>query len=71
MNYYFNYKNYDQILFEKEQNDYFNYYGLDRKKGFENLNFIKKKLSKNIDVNREMSSEHEVFFFKFIIKQKS
>ena len=49
-------------MFEKEQNDYFNYYGLDRKKGIENLNLLKKELSKNFDINRGMSSEHEVFF---------
>ncbi len=61
-NYYSNYKKYNQSLFEKEQNDYFSYYGLDRKKGLDNLNLVKKELSKNVDINRGMSSEHEVFF---------
>ena len=62
INYYYKYKNYNQNLFEKKQNDLFNHYGLDREKGLENLNFVKKNLSKNFDINRGMSSEHEVFF---------
>lgn len=62
LNYYSKYKKYNQVFFEKEQNDFFNHYGLNRKKGVENLNFVKKELSKNFDINREMGSEHEVFF---------
>ena len=33
INYYYKYKNYNQNLFEKKQNDLFNHYGLDREKG--------------------------------------
>jgi len=62
INYYYKYKKYNQNLFEKKQNDLFNHYGLNREKGLENLNFVKKNLSKNFDINRGMSSEHEVFF---------
>tara|TARA_Y100000768_G_scaffold388799_1_gene387298 strand:- start:2959 stop:3792 length:834 start_codon:yes stop_codon:yes gene_type:complete len=62
INYYYKYKKYNQNLFEKKQNDLFNHYGLNREKGLENLNFVKKNLAKNFDINREMSSEHEVFF---------
>ncbi len=62
INYYYKYRKYNKNLFEKKQNEFFNYYGLNRQKGVENLNFVKKNLDKNIDLNRGMSSEHEVFF---------
>ena len=62
LNYYFKCKKYNKVLYEKEQNDFFNQYGLDRKKGIEKLNFVKKELAKNFDINRGMASEHEVFF---------
>lgn len=62
LNYYSKYKEYDKVLYEKKQNDFFNQYGLDREKGVEKLNFVKKELAKNFDINRGMTSEHEVFF---------
>ncbi len=62
INYYYKFKKYNQSLFEKKQNDLFHYYGLNREKGLENLNFVKKNLATNFDINRGMSSEHEVFF---------
>ena len=56
------YRSYDEKVFEKEQNDFFNHYGLCRQKGIENLSYVKQNFIKNLDVNRDMSSEHEVFF---------
>ena len=59
--YYFCFKKYNLDLFEKEQNNIFNSLGLEREKGFQHVNFIKKHLGKNFETNR-MSSEHEVIF---------
>lgn len=61
LNYYFNYKKYNQNFFKKEQNDIFNYFGLNREEGIKKLTLIKK----NLDFNSRdsgMSSEHEVIF---------
>ena len=61
LNYYFNYKKYNQNFFEKEQNDIFKYFGLNREEGIKKLTLIKKDLDfKSRD--SEMSSEHEVIF---------
>jgi len=61
LNYYFNYKKYNQNFFEKEQNDIFKYFGLNREKGIKKLTLIKKEFDfKSRD--SEMSSEHEVIF---------
>ena len=61
LNYYFNYKKYNQNFFEKEQNDIFKYFGLNREEGIKKLTLIKKNLDfKSRDSG--MSSEHEVIF---------
>jgi len=61
LNYYFNYKKYNQNFFEKEQNDIFKYFGLNREEGIKKLTLIKKDLDfKSRDSG--MSSEHEVIF---------
>mgnify|MGYP001401802692 CR=1 FL=1 len=61
LNYYFNHKKYNQNFFEKEQNDIFKYFGLNREEGIKKLTLIKKDLDfKSRD--RGMSSEHEVIF---------
>lgn len=61
LNYYFNYKKYNQNFFEKEQNDIFKYFGLNREKGIKKLTLIKKEFDfKSRDSG--MSSEHEVIF---------
>ena len=61
LNYYFNYKKYNQNFFEKEQNDIFKYFGLNREEGIKKLTLIKKDLDfKSRD--RGMSSKHEVIF---------
>lgn len=62
LNYYKKYKEYNYNLFEEEQNSIFKSIGLERAKGLENLNFVKKKLINVFDINRGMSSEHEVLF---------
>ena len=62
LNYYKKYKEYNKNLFEAEQNRIFKSIGLEREKGLENLNFIKKKLISIFDTDRGMSSEHEVLF---------
>ena len=61
LNYYFNYKKYNQNFFEKEQNDTFKYFGLNREEGIEKLTLIKKDLDFKSRDNG-MSSEHEVIF---------
>jgi len=61
LNYYFNFKKYNQNFFEKEQNDIFKYFGLNREEGIKKLTLIKKDLDfKSKDSG--MSSEHEVIF---------
>ncbi|WP_145596903.1 class I SAM-dependent methyltransferase [Candidatus Pelagibacter sp. FZCC0015] len=61
LNYYFNFKKYNQNFFEKEQNDIFKYFGLNREEGIKKLTLIKKELGfKSRDSG--MSSEHEVIF---------
>ena len=62
INYLYKYRNYDERIFEETQNNFFSYYGLCRQKGIENLSYVKQNLFKNLDINRDMSSEHEVFF---------
>ncbi len=61
LNYYYNYRKYNQDFFEKEQNDLFKYFGLNREQGIKNLHIHKKKLNLNFE-KTGMSSEHEVFF---------
>ena len=61
-NYYLKLKQYKQEIFEKEQNIIFTSLGLDRKKGIKNLINIKKDLSTYLEIERSMSSEHEVLF---------
>ena len=70
INYYFEYKKYNQSLFEKEQNNIFNIYGLNREDGIKKLNIIKKKIVLNLNNSRGMSSEHEVFFSCLSINKK-
>ena len=61
LNYYFNYKKYNQNFFENDQNDIFKYFGLNREEGIKKLTLIKKDIDfKSRD--SEMSSEHEVIF---------
>ena len=61
LNYYFNYKKYNLNFFEKEQNDIFKYFGLNREEGIKKLTLLKKDLDfKSRDSG--MSSEHEVVF---------
>tara|TARA_Y100001970_G_C14077642_1_gene772908 strand:+ start:187 stop:1041 length:855 start_codon:yes stop_codon:yes gene_type:complete len=62
INYYFKLKRYNQSLFEKEQNNIFESLSLNREKGIENLNIIKKNLNLHLNDKRDMSSEHEVIF---------
>ncbi len=54
-------KEYNQNLFEKEQNEIFEYFGLSRQEGIEKLMLIKKNLDLKLR-HIEMSSEHEVIF---------
>ena len=61
LNYYFNFKKYNQNFFEKEQNDIFKYFGLNREKGIKKLTLIKKDFDFK-SRNSGMSSEHEVIF---------
>ena len=61
LNYDFNYKKYNQNIFEKEQNDIFKYFGLHREVGIKKLTLLKKDLDlQSRDIG--MSSEHEVLF---------
>ena len=61
LNYYFSYKKYNQNFFEKEQNEIFEHFGLNRQEGIKKLTLIKKDLDFKLR-NSEMSSEHEVIF---------
>ncbi len=61
LNYYFSYKKYNQNFFEKEQNEIFEHFGLNRQEGIEKLTLIKKDPDLKLR-NSEMSSEHEVIF---------
>ncbi len=61
-NFYFKLRKYNQSLFEKEQNDIFNSFGLNRVKGIEKLNQIIEKLNIPLIKKRKMSSEHEIIF---------
>ena len=71
LNYYFNHKKYNQNFFEKEQNDIFKHFGLNREEGIKKLTLIKKDLDfKSKDSG--MSSEHEVIFSSLsLCKNKS
>ena len=61
LNYYFNYKKYNQNFFENDQNDIFKYFGLNREEGIKKLTLIIKDIDfKSRDSG--MSSEHEVIF---------
>ena len=71
LNYYLNYRKYDQSLFEKKQNDIFNHYGLNRVEGIRNLDSIK-KFNINLITNKGLSSEHEIIFSSISVnKNKS
>ena len=61
LNYYFNYKKYNQDIFEKEQNDIFKYIGLNREEGLKKLMLLKRDLDFQ-SRNSQMSSEHETIF---------
>ena len=61
LNYYFSYKKYNQNFFEKEQNETFKHFGLNRQEGIKKLTLIKNNLDFKLR-NSEMSSEHEVIF---------
>ena len=61
-NFYLKLRKYNQSLFEKEQNDIFNSRGLNRDRGIEKLNQIKKKLNIPLIKIRKMKSEHEIIF---------
>lgn len=54
-------KEYNQNLFEKEQNEIFEYFSLNRQEGIEKLILVKKNLDLKLR-HIEMSSEHEVIF---------
>ena len=60
LNFYYKKYTYSQKIFESEQNKIFKKLKLNRKKGIEKLDNIKKKFKFFSD--REMSSEHEVLF---------
>ena len=62
--FYFQRLNYDETFFTKSQNEKFQKLNLNRNQGISNLNKIKNIL--NIP-DREMSSEHEIFFFISIL----
>ena len=71
LNYYLSYKKYNQNFFEKEQNEIFKHFGLNRHEGIKKLTLIKKDLNFELR-NSEMSSEHEVIFSSLSIsKNKS
>jgi predicted O-methyltransferase YrrM len=61
LNYHLSYKKYNKNFFEKEQNEIFEHFGLNRQEGIKNLTLIKKDLDFKLR-NSEMSSEHEVIF---------
>jgi predicted O-methyltransferase YrrM len=69
LNYYYNLNQYDQIIFENDQNNIFNSLSLNRINGINNLDIIKKNLDLDINLNREMSSEHEVLFSSISLNQ--
>jgi hypothetical protein len=68
LNYYLNYKRYNQIFFEKEQNEIFEYFSLNRQEGIKKLTLIKKDLDFRLR-NSEMSSEHEVIFSSLSLRK--
>ena len=61
LNYYFCYKKYNQNFFEKEQNEIFEFFGLNRQEGIKKLTSIKKDLNFKLR-DSGMSSEHEIIF---------
>ena len=69
LNYYLKCKNYNQDLFENEQNSIFNSLGMNREHGIKNLDLIKKNLGKTLEVKSDMSSEHEVIFSSLSINK--
>ena len=60
INYFFKLRSYDFNFYKNKQQDIFYSSGLNREDGIKNLNEIKNKLSVDINIKREMSSEHEV-----------
>lgn len=68
LNYYFYYKNYNQNFFEKEQNDIFKYFCLNREEGIKKLTTIKKDLDFKSRYSG-MSSEHEVIFSSLSLRK--
>lgn len=69
INYYLKYKNYKQSIFEQEQNNIFNAYGLNRADGIKKLNIIKNKFDNFFVKNIGMSSEHEIIFSSLSLKK--
>lgn len=69
INYFLKSINYNESSFEKEQNNIFKHYALDREEGIRYLNQIKKKLDMTLNLNRGMSSEHEVIFSSLSISK--
>ena len=69
INYFLKSINYNKNSFEKEQNNIFKHYALDREEGIRYLNQIKKKLDMTLNLNRGMSSEHEVIFSSLSISK--
>lgn len=62
INYFINFKKYNQNEFEDKQNNIFNSLYLDRKQGKKKLDLILNDLEINQTNKRSMSSEHEIFF---------
>ena len=60
INYFFKLRSYDFNFYKNKQQDIFYSSGLNREDGIKNLKEIKNKLSVDINIKREMSSEHEV-----------
>ena len=69
INYFLNHRKYNQNLFEKEQNDIFRSFGLNREEGIKNLTLKKEKLNFNLRTD-SMSSEHEVIFSSLSISKR-
>ena len=68
LDYYLNYKRYNQSFFEKKQNDIFNHLGLNREEGIKKLTLLKKDLYFQ-SRHSNMSSEHEVIFSSLSLKK--
>lgn len=69
INYFFSFKKYNQNFFEREQNEIFEHFGLNRQEGIKKLTLMKKDLDFKLR-NSEMSSEHEVIFSSLSLNKK-